>query len=184
METKGVEERVIQALDDAHRPQDNLIRLSTGVVLRGKMAPPLTLMMIMSAFPHPKPPTWKNPEFGGREMENTDDPDYLERVKSWQVEQSNAMTNALIITGTDLVEKPAGMSGPDEDGWLNEYSLLNLPMHSDNKAWRYLIWVQFKAATSSDDIKEIMQVVGRLSGVPESAVKSAEQFPGSDKKPG
>lgn len=180
----ATEERVLQAMEDMKQPQDNLIRLSTGVVLRGKMAPPLTLMRIMAAFPRPKPPTWSNPAFGGREMENKDDPDYQDRVKSWQGEQSDAMLNALITTGTELVSIPAGMKGPDAQDWLDEYSLLNLPMHPANKSWRYLIWIQFKAATTADDIKLIMQVVGRLSGVPESAVKSAEEFPGSDQKPG
>jgi hypothetical protein len=172
----------VKALDAAQKPQDNLIRLSTGVVLRGKQAPPLTLMLVMSAFPRPKPPTWSNPAFGNREMENPDDPDYQERIKEWKTEQSNVMTLALITTGTEFVSKPADLPGPQDDEWVDEYSLLGLPMHLENKSWRYLTWVQFKAATSADDIARIMEVVGRLSGVPNSAVKTAEDFPGSDQK--
>ncbi len=177
-----IDTKVLRAAEEAEKPQDNLIRLSTGVVLRGRQAPPLTLMAIMGAFPRPKPPTWKNPAFGGREMENTDDPDYQDRVKDWQGEQSNAMVVALIATGTELYSKPAGMPGPDDREWMDEYSLLNLPMQTENKAWRYLRWVQYKAATDAQDIQKIMEVVGRLSGVPNSAVKTAEAFPGSDQK--
>lgn len=184
MEATDKDQKVVQVLDDLNKPQDNLVQLSSGVVLRCKQAPPLTLMAIMSAFPRPKPPTWKNPLMGGREMENTADPDYLDRVKAWETEQSSVMMVALIATGTELVSKPADLPGPEDQGWLDEYALLNLPMQPENKSWRYLRWVQFKAAVSADDIKKIMQVVGRLSGVSETAVKSAEAFPGSDKKPG
>lgn len=181
---QNVEDRVIQAMTEANKPQDNLITLSTGVVLRGKQCPPLTLMAIMSAFPRPKPPTWHNPTMGNREMENPDDPDYQQRVKSWETEQSTVMLAAMITTGTELVSLPANVKGPDDPAWIDEYSLLGLTMQPENKAWRYLRWVQFKAALSADDIKKIMTVVGRLSGVPESAAKSAEVFPGSDEKAG
>lgn len=180
---RDMEGKVLRAVEDSGKPQDNLIMLSTGVVLRGKQAPPLTLMAVMSAFPRPKPPTVFI-ETMGREMENPDDPDYQDRVKDWKTDQSNAMVVALIATGTELAKLPKGVCGPHDQEWLDEYGLLNLPMHPENKAWRYLRWVQFKAAVSADDIQLIMKVVGRLSGVPESAVQSAEEFPGSNEVPG
>lgn len=176
-----VDTRVIRAIEDAKKPQDDLIRLSTGVVLRGKQAPPMMLLTIMSAFPRPKPPTYFM-EAVGREMENPDDPDYIERVKAWQTEQSNATLAALILSGTELVSRPKEIPGPDEKAWLDECSLLGVPMHAENASWRYLRWVQFKAAVSADDLKVIMAVVGRLSGIPEKAVKSAEEFPGSNQE--
>lgn len=180
MATDDVDTRVVHAVDDARKPQDNLIRLSTGVVLRGKQAPPMIMIAVMSAFPRPKPPT-HFVEVMGREMENPDDPDYLERVAAWQSEQSNATLAALIITGTELVSKPDTMPGPKDEAWLDEYRLIGVQIHADNAAWRYLRWVQYKAAVAVDDIKQITEVVGRLSGVPEKAVKSAEEFPGGDK---
>lgn len=180
---QDIENRVVRAVDDAKKPQDDLIRLSTGVVLRGKQAPPLILMTVMAAFPRPKPPVYKSPEMG-REIENADDPDYLDRVKAWQTDQSSATLNALILAGTELVSKPEGMPGPDDAVWMDEYELMGLAMRRDNASWRYLRWVQYKAATTADDIKSLMQVVGRLSGIPESAAKSAEAFPGGDKAPG
>lgn len=183
MQQIDTDSKVLRALEDVNKPQDNLIHLSTGVVLRGKQAPPLTLMAVMSAFPTPKVPVYFV-ETMGREMENPDDPEYLERVKNWKNDQSNAMVVALISTGTELAELPDGMSGPDDDAWLEDYALLDLPMQPLNKAWRYLRWVQFKAAIATDDINKIMEVVGRLSGVPNSAVKTAEAFPGSNQKTG
>jgi hypothetical protein len=175
------DEKVLHAMEAATQPQDNLIHLSTGVILRGRQAPPLTLMTIMAAFPRPKVPVVFI-ESMGREMENPDNPDYQERVKEWKTEQSNAMLVALIATGTELYECPPGMPGPDDSEWMDEYSLLSLPMHRENKAWRYLRWVQYKAAISADDTQKIMKVVGRLSGVPESAAKTAEEFPGGNQK--
>ncbi len=178
---QDTESKVLRAMEQAESPQDNLIHLSTGVVLRGRMAPPLILMQVMSAFPRPKPPVVFIKDMG-REMENADDPDYLDRLKDWRTEQSSAMLVALIATGTELYQKPKGMAGPDDKEWLDEYALLNLPMLRENKAWRYLRWVQFKAATAAEDTQKIMEVVGRLSGVPESAAKTAEQFPGRDQE--
>lgn len=158
---------------------DNTITLSTGVVLRGKQAPPLALIRIMGSFPRPKPPVYFAKNMG-REMENPDDPDYIERVRAWQMDSSNAMLNALILLGTELVSKPKKMEGPDDDGWLEEYRLLSTEMLPQNKSWRYLTWITFKAAINEKDLNLIKEVVGRLSGVPESKVKAAETFPGSN----
>jgi hypothetical protein len=175
-----IDKRALDAIEGSGpTPQDNLIHLSTGVVLRGKQAPPLTLMNVMAAFPRPKPPLWMSPAMG-REMENPDDPNYIEAVRAWQTDQSNALMVAMIITGTELVEVPKGMAGPDDKDWIDEYALLGLPMHRENKSWCYLRWVQTKAAISADDVQAIMKVVGRLSGIPERAVESAEAFPGSN----
>jgi hypothetical protein len=172
-------EAVIEAVEESQKPKDNTITLSTGVVLRGKQANPLTLIDVMANFPRPKPPTWKHPTMG-REMENPDDPDYQERVKSWEAESSSSILNAMILLGTELVKTPKGFPDPDDDEWLDEYELLNLPMRPNNKSWRYLKWVLFKAARDEADMMKIRNVVGRLSGVSERAVDSAEQFPGSE----
>jgi hypothetical protein len=168
------------AVEVATTPEDDTITLSTGVVLRGKQAPPLVLVKVMAAFPRPKPPTWKDPKMG-REMENPDDPEYLDRVKAWQIESSNATLNALVLLGTELVSKPKKMPGPMDDTWLEDYELLGVPMNPGNKNWRYLTWMTFKAALTTEDLDKIKEVVGRLSGVPEKAVAAAETFPGSDK---
>ena len=167
-------ERVVEAVD---LKEDDLIRLSSGVVLCGKMAPPLTLIKVMAAYPRPKPPVYFNQTMG-REIENPDDPDYLERVREHQTESGNAMLNALIILGTELVEVPKKFPRPESNEWLEEYAELGLPMRPENKTWRYLTWMTFKAVTRKEDLDMIQKVVGRLSGVPEGAVKSAEEFPG------
>lgn len=183
MEKKGKTKDLdtAQAVERALAPQDDTIILSSGVVLRAKKANPVILVQVMAASPRPEPPLVFMPAYG-REMENPDDPNYIERLRSWKMEYSDRMVSALILLGTEIVSVPKGLPGPDKDAWLEEYSLLGLPMNAENKRWRYLTWVKFKACVDENDLKYIQEAVGRLSGVRESTVKSAENFPGSDKK--
>ena len=87
---------------------------------------------------------------------------------------------AMIVLGTELESKPRGMPGPDDNAWIEEYSLLVNDIHPENKAWRYLTWVKFKAMTDEADMAKVQEVVGALSGVRESSVSAAEDFPGRD----
>jgi hypothetical protein len=120
----------------------------------------------------------------GREVENPDDPDYIERIKSWKIELSNSTLNALVILGTELVKIPKNFPGPDTEDWLDEYKLLGVPMQPDKKAWRYLTWITMKAAPQTSDLDLIKEVVGRLSGISEAKVEAAEDFPEGNEKPG
>lgn len=176
------ETKVAQAVEEANR-LDNLVELSTGVVLRARKANPTTLVKVMANFPRPKPPVQFMPIMG-REMENPDDPDYIDRVKAWKTESSTAILNALILLGTSLETKPKGMPGPDDQEWLGEYSVLGLQTNFENKSWRYLTWVSFKACADENDLKAIQEVVGRLSGVREVDVKAASTFPGRNNASG
>lgn len=180
---KNREMKTARAVEKALEKQDDTITLSSGVILQGKMASPTTLLKVMTSFPRPKVPTFLN-ETIGREIENPDDPDYIEQVKAWKDEQSVAVLNALILLGTDVVKVPKGMPKPDDNEWIQEYSVMGVPIQPDNKFWRYLTWITFKAAPTIEDLNKIQEVVGRLSGVTEKAVAAAEQFPGSEQTPG
>lgn len=165
----------MEAVDQA---TDNLIHLSTGVILRGKSAPALALIKVMAAFPRPKPPVYMNKTLG-REIENPDDPDYLERIQAYKTESASAMLNALILLGTELDSVPKGFPKPTDEKWIEEYVEVGLQAKPESERWRYLNWILFKAAPLGEDVQAIQAVVGRLSGVPETAVQSAETFPGS-----
>ena len=170
--------KAAEAVEGAVEAQDNEIVLSTGVVLRAKKANTVVLINVMAAYPRPKPPIWHHPTMG-RDMENPDDPDYLERVRSWQLEYSAATLKAFILLGTELISVPKGIPGPNEDDWLEEYELLGLDMRPSNKTWRYLTWINFKAVGDEKDLLAIQEKVGRLSGVKEKTVQAAEEFPRS-----
>lgn len=160
---------------------DSWIRLSTGVVLVAKPANPFVMLTVMSMHPRPEPPRVFI-EVMGRQVENLDDPDYIGRVKAWQQEQSAATLDAMILYGTELRDVPKGFPKPDSDEWLKKYHILKLESDPDNKDWRYLTWVKFVAIQSLEDLDTIKNVVGKLSGVREADVKTAETFPGRDKK--
>jgi len=171
---KSLEEKVVEA---ASEQDDNLIRFANGVVLRAKAAPPLSLIRVMAKFKRPEPPTYFNEKLG-RWLENPMDPDYLERVQAQKTESASAMLNALILLGTEAESVPKSFPKHTSDDWIAELQELGIEVNKENERSRYLNWVVFKAATAASDMQEIQRVVGRLSGVPESAVKSAEDFPG------
>ena len=195
--------KTLDALEKSKEEPSDLITLSSGVVLRGKKANPLALMTAVTAHPRPDPPIWFDEKMG-REMLNYDDPNYLEEIKGQEMKQSNAMLVVMISYGTELVSVPKGMEEPhpiekkvkvgvDEKKkpiyeteikwpkWIEDYSLMGIPMHPTNKSWRYLRWVQFEAMSDEEDMEKIQEVVGRLSGLTEKSVQDAEDFPGSDK---
>lgn len=176
--SKSTEEKVVEAVE-RQKSDENLIELSTGVVLRGKAAPSLALIKVIAAFPRPKPPEYFN-EALGRLLENPADPDYLKRVQSHEAESAVAVLNVLILLGTEVVSVPKGFPKADSDAWIEEYKEVGLPARPENKSWRYLNWVMFKAAPTAEDTQKIQEVVGALSGVSERAAQAAERFPGRD----
>jgi len=177
---KDTTKSVAKAIDDHGKQGDeNIITLSTGVELYVKQANPIILIKIMTKEKRPEPPTVFMKDIG-REMENPDDPDYIARVKAWEMDYNSAMLNALVGLGTSLKSKPKGLPSPDDDSWIADYKQYGLPTAPDSKAWRYIAWVQFVAAPVDKDIKLIGDKVKMLSGVREEDVADAESFSGSD----
>jgi hypothetical protein len=175
--------KIAQKLDSVGQADDNLIRLSTGAILEARQANPSILIRVMTATKRPEPPLVFMKSIG-REMENSDDPDYIERVKQWQMEYNSSMLSALIGLGTAIHSKPKGMPAPEDDSWIEDYKALNLPVMPNSKNWRYISWVMFIAAPTDEDINAIGNKVKMLSGVREEDVQDAESFPRSDKNNG
>lgn len=174
------DKKIAKALDRENRKGDEeLITLSTGVVLRAKQANPNILIRVMTANPRPRPPVYFNTTMG-REMENPDHPDYIEQVKAWEMNYNNGMLNALVALGTELVFVPKKFPKPEEDSWVKDYQALGLPVLPESPAWRYITWVLFKAAPIDTDTRLIGDKVKSLSGVQEADVRDAETFPDGD----
>ena len=173
------EMKTVRAVADAKKGAQDTITLSTGVVLRAIKVNPVMLIRVMTRYPRPKPPVIFMKEMA-RDMENPDDPDYIEQVKAWENESNAMVLNALILLGTEPVSVPKGVEKPEGSKWINKYKLLGMPVIPDDKDWRYLNWVTMVAATDEKDMVLIQDTVARLTGIAEADVKSAEQFPGSD----
>lgn len=181
-DVNGTDRKIAKGIDSASGETTNQITLSTGVVLLAKPANPNMLIRAMTAHRRPSPPTSYVKEMG-REMENPDDPDYISRVQSWQMEYSNAMLNVLIGLGTDVVSIPKGMEGPhpkkkeELPTWIKDYSAMGFPILPDSPAWRYITWIMFIAGPTDKDTQLIGEKVRSLSGVKEADVRDAENFP-------
>lgn len=175
-----VTRKVAQDIEESTGEDKNLVTLSSGVVLEVFQANPHTLIKVMTRTRRPEPPTYYAEKLG-KEVENPDDPDYIARVKSWEMDYNSAMLNALIGLGTKLHSKPKGMPGPEDESWLKDYSVFLTP-HPESKMWRYIEWVLFVAATSEKDTLMIGAKVRELSGVKEADVRDAVSFPEGDEK--
>lgn len=177
-----VDASIAKQIDKMGQANDGLIRLSSGVVLRAKQANPNVLIRAMTAHPAPKVPTFHSKEMG-REIENPDDPDYIARKRAWQMEYSSAMLNVLVGLGTELESIPKGIEGPhpkkggEMPNWIGEYASFGLPTNPTSPAWRYITWVMYIAAPTTDDTQKISEAVMALSGVKEADVRNAENFP-------
>ena len=164
---------------DAVAEEKDFVILSTGVELYVKQANPNILIRIMTAAKRPEPPIVFMKDIG-REMENPNDPDYISRVKAWEMDYNSGMLSALIALGTSLKFKPKHLPAADKDEWIADYKSLGLPIMPESKSWRYTTWVLFVAAVIDQDMKAIGDAVKKLSGVREADVQDAETFPGSD----
>lgn len=173
--------RIAKKLDAAGEDDKDFVVLSTGVELYVKQAPPVILIQVMTAKQRPEPPEVFI-ESIGKTIINSDDPDYIARVKAWEMEYNSGMLYALISLGTSLKSKPKGIPGPESDEWIKDYQSLKLPVMPESKSWRYTTWVFFVAAPTDKDIAAIGEAVKKLSGVREADVNSAETFPGSDQE--
>lgn len=172
-------DRIIAEAIDDREADDNLIRLSTGVVLKAKQANPSLLIRVMTKMPRPTPPIYLNKAMG-REMENPDDPDYIARVKAYEMDYANGMMNVLIGVGTELVSLPVNALGPKDEQWIKDYQALGLPVILESDAWRYITWVMAVAAPTDKDLALIQKKVLKLSGVKEADVRDGENFPKSN----
>ena len=169
---KITEDEVLEIAErgNGNEVEEGLIVLSTGVVLRARTMPQGLLGDLLARFPDPTPPVMFIAE-KGREEENPHDPTYLARVKEKQVRLAKAMSDAAILTGTEVVEVPEGVRGPDDADWLEEVRALGYEVGGARA--RYLAWVKFCAAVTTDDFNLIWEAVGRQSGVTERDVATA-----------
>lgn len=142
------------------------ITLSTGVVLRTKLINRNVFADILSEHVKPRIPVVYNHD-KGREEENEQDPDYQEELRQYNTRLARSMSDALIVLGTELEERPDNLPSQDDPTWLEETELLRV-YRLNSARGRYLAWVKTVAIQTDDDFKAIGLSVQRAMGVPES----------------
>jgi hypothetical protein len=161
---------------------DNLVTLSTGVVVRLKKANPMTLITVMAGEPRPSPPTYRDKKMG-RLVENPDSPDYQARVQDWEAHYNERLLNAFIQGGTEIVTVPKGVPKINDDGWVDTLNVLGIDTSKrDVPAWRHIHYIKNVACQDEKDLSVIQEGVQKLSGVSEEDVDKATSFPGSDEE--
>jgi len=168
---------VADAVDEIETKKDELIHLSTSVVLAPKPVSTMIFGSIVKKFVKPKPPVTYNEDTGRKEA-NLSDPLYLQETSEWENNTAFSIVDAMILLGTEIVSVPENFEGPVGNTWLEELSLIGIELKNiDSVKERYLNWVKHIAAPKTEDINEIMKKVGKLSGVSEEDVDSAvEKF--------
>lgn len=152
-----------------------LVTLSTGVVLRVKHVPGGIFADLMADIEPPKVPTvWIAEK--GRQEENPDDPDYITDKQVYLARQAKAMSDAVVVLGTELESAPKGFPGPKDKEWNAQMVALGRRFNSEQD--QYLAWVKYKAGGEPTDFEEIWAAVGRQAGVLEEDARAATaQFP-------
>lgn len=172
-----VPESIAEALhSDNGQSEMGVVLLSTGVKLRLKKFPKMVIPDVLKAVDdkhggRPKVPTVFLKD-KGREEENPDDPDYQAAVQAYQMRQAAVINDALIMRGTELLSCPKGVKGMNDPDWLALEQASETP-GLDNEYVRYLTWVKHVAALDDEDVRKIIQEVGRLIGISEADVSEA-----------
>lgn len=154
----------------------NLIKLSTGVVLKPKKIPSLALAELANKYKPPKVPKFFNKDIG-REQENPNDPDYVSELKQYELNLSTATVNTMIVLGTEIVSIPDNVMSLSSNEFIDLLSSFDVDTNNLNKYKLYLLWVKYVAAPEDKDLELILEGVGSLSGVVERDVeREAQKF--------
>lgn len=159
---------------------DNIITLSTGVVLRIKPVSSMIFTELSKRHPQPKVPMWFNKE-NDRNEPNPNNPDYVEDMRNWQMNVGIGVVDIMIIMGTQFVSVTGDAPRLDDEEWIDNLVFTGMNIDRDNRRARYLAYIKYVAAVSDEDMEKLMQRVSGQSGVSEADVDSAvSQF--RDKK--
>ncbi len=173
--TEAVVEAVMALEESDEKFKSDEIELSSGLRLRLKVVPKHFIYGVTKDIPAPQVPLI-HVDGKKRPIENPDDPDYQEAVESWIVITANAATDVALLRGTEILELPEDMIGPDSTAWIEELEVLDLPMRDNSRA-RYLYWIKAIAVPNEEDLSALMEALGRLTGVNEDDVADAvERF--------
>ena len=147
-----------------------IVELSTGVKLKIRPVPRHFMYEVTRRFVRPKPPML---EMGkGRLEENPGDPEYADAIERYLSDTANAATEGAVLGGTEIDFIPKDVPRPESKTCLEEMELLGMTM-LDSKRARYLYWVKYMAAPTSEDINGLLGELGRLTGVAESDTEDA-----------
>lgn len=178
------QEKSVGATGAPVNDDEDLLRLSTGVVLRLRTP---AAMVVESSFRavkkhEPKPPRMYI-EAKGREEENPSDPDYLAALRQWKYDVGMRGLRALIPSGTTLESVPEGLPGPEDEDYIDLMASMTIDPGA-GRFTRYVQWVLHVACAGLDDVDDLSKALQRRIGVTEEDVAKAQaMFQGDEGEP-
>ena len=168
------EAAVVEGVEAAEKQNGRgTVTLSSGIRLAVRPVSRHFIYEVTARFDKPEVPTWVDPE-KGREGPNPEDPGYIKAAEQYVVDVANATTDVALLRGTQVLEIPDGVHGPDSPEWREEMEFLGLELVNNSRA-RYLSWLKAVAMPMDDDINRVLSEVGRLIGASEDDVTEAVQ---------
>lgn len=158
--------------EDKEKSSPREIRLSSGVVLHLRPVPPFLVRKVASKIERPKVPVVDMPE-KGRKEENPSDPDYEAALEEYEEKTFDAGFNLMLARGVDIVSVPEGMSGVDDEGWIEELKDFDIDLEVSSPSARKISWLRLCALTTTIDVMNVSQGLSRLTGMGEEEVESA-----------
>ena len=162
------------AVDAAHEIKGtDVITLSTGV--RARLVPVATGLLddVQSRIKDPRVPIWKNPEKEGVEEENFSDPAYIEALGEARKKRGEAMMEAMLLFGVELIDPV-----PADEEWLPKLRLMERRGMLDlggydvtdplEREFIYKRWI----AVAGGDYRKLTEVCGLTSAGVEAAEDS------------
>lgn len=164
----------LQVIEAKELTEDKQITLTTGVVLRLKKVNVLRINAINDQFKYPEVPKVYD-ENKGREIRNPDHPDYVRACQEMDAQRSMALIDAIAALGTEVVSVPDNIQKPEDNGWVEECEVLNIPVKKDSPLARYMAWIKYVAILDTADFMKIANEFGMMMGTSEGLVASTIQ---------
>ena len=150
---------------------EDLIHLSSGVVLKRVPFSRMVLVSIMRNFKEPPVPKFYN-EDKERWEENPNHPDYAKALDAHNLDVTFALLDVGITLGTKLHSLPKDFENPAGDGWVTTFKGLGFTV-PDEPRLRYLMWVKNVACLTEKDTEAIADKVLSVFGTREATVEQA-----------
>lgn len=154
---------------------DSIFTASNGLKLKLKKVSRMLMVDVGRKIPVPNVPVVYN-EDKSRDEANPNDPDYLRDVQSATFERAALVTLSMISVGSEVLELPEGMAGPQDDEWVQVLEGIEIGVPQGNQRLRYGTWLKYIGMPDGDDFDNFIRAIYRFSGITlEADVKSAEE---------
>lgn len=156
--------RAASAVDLANSVSDpSLYTAINGTLIRLRRVSSMIIMDAQQNFTLPKPPKIFMEE-KGREVENPNDPNYIDALHRAEKELNDLAINVQIILGTKVEKLADGLYDEKSDEWVDELKAVvpQLEIPTEGKK-RYLAWMKYHVL-SDGDLLALAQALSRYNG--------------------